>query len=167
MTCERKEIDVTRGTDISLSALLGVLALAACATTPEQQVARTETEARLNAEIKARQGRSVSQICPRGSDGWQPLGDDAVLLEARGDWYLIELSGACDTGSATAGIATRGGPGSGCLARGDAIFTGRPRSGGRCVITALYEWNEDAEVPAPAGTPPVGDRGRVVPSGQR
>lgn len=158
---------MTRASEIGLGALLGICVLAACATTPEQQAARTEAEARLNAEISARKGKSVTQICPRGSDGWQALGNDAVLLEAQGDWYLVELSGACDTGSAMAGIATRGGPGSGCLGRGDAIFTGRPRSGERCVITALHEWNEDVGVPPPAGTIPVGDQDRADPSGDR
>ena len=130
---------------IGLSAPLGACVLAACATTSEQQAARLESESLRLAEISARQGQAVSQICPRGSDGWRPLGSHAVLLEARGHWYMAELSGTCDPESAFAAIATRRGPGSSCLSRGDQVFTGPPRSGGRCVITAIYEWNEQAD----------------------
>ncbi len=131
---------------VALSALLGLGALAACVTTREHEAARAEAQALIDAEINARQGETVSRICPRSSDGWKPLGDDALLLEARGEWYMAELSGTCDPGSAFAGIATRAGAGSSCLARGDDILTGRPRSGERCVIMALYEWDEDAEL---------------------
>lgn len=120
--------------------------LAACAITPEQDAARVEAEARLNAEISVRQGPAVSRICPRNSDGWEALGDDVLLLEASGGWYMAELAGTCNPGSAFAVLATRTGAASSCLRRGDDIFTGRPRRGQRCVITALYEWNQDAEV---------------------
>lgn len=135
-----------------LSAVLGAFILAACSTTTEQQVARADSEALRHTEISARQGQAVSQICPRGSDGWRPLGDNAVLLEARGEWYMAELSGTCDPETAFAAIATRRGPGSSCLSRGDQVFTGPPRSGGRCVITALYAWDEMADASLPPAT---------------
>lgn len=132
--------------NIGMSALFGVCVLAACAATPDQRAARAEAQALLDAEISARQGESVSQVCPRSNDGWEALGDDVVLIEAGGEWYMAEVSGSCDPDSAFAGIATRSGPGSSCLQRGDTIFTGRPRKGGgRCVITALYAWNKAAE----------------------
>lgn len=134
--------------NISLVALLAGLVLTACATTPDQDAAIAEAQALRNAEISARRGEAVSRICPRSSDGWKALGDDILLLEARGEWYMAELSGTCDPDSAFASIVTRDRSGTSCLARGDEIFIGPPRSGGRCVITALYAWDEDAEVPA-------------------
>lgn len=132
--------------NIGVSALLVGLVLAACATTPERD-AIAEAQALRNAEISARRGEAVSRICPRSGDGWKALGDDILLLEARGEWYMAELSGTCDPDSAFASIVTRNRSGTSCLARGDDIFIGRPRSGGRCVITALYAWDEDAKVP--------------------
>jgi hypothetical protein len=139
---------------IGLSALFGAVVLVACAATPEQKTAREEAQSRLDAEIKANRGDAVSQICPRGSDGWKTLGDKTILLEARGGWYMAELAGACDPDGAVAGIATRSTSGSSCLSRGDRIATGRPRSGERCVITALYKWNAEAEsAPSKSATP--------------
>jgi hypothetical protein len=146
---------MSRVSNIGLSALLGVCVLAACTTTPEEEAERTKAQALLDAEISAHKGEAVSQICPRGSDGWKALGDNIVLLEARGDWYMAELSGTCDPDSAFRGIATRSGPGSSCLARGDRILTGPPRGGGRCTITALYQWNEDTEAAPSADATPV------------
>lgn len=131
---------------VGLRALVGVCALAACTTTPEQEVSHADAQAVLNAEIGVRQGETVSRICPRGDDGWRALDDNRVLLEAQGEWYLAELSGTCDPDTAFGGIATRSGPGSTCLARGDRVSAGRPRSSGRCFISALYKWDDDAEV---------------------
>ncbi|GGD11378.1 DUF6491 family protein [Aquisalinus flavus] len=136
----------------TLGALLGVCVLTACSSTPEQAAERAQAQAVVSAEINARQGKAVGQICPRGSDGWRMLGDDAVLLEARGEWYMAELSGMCNPASAFAGLATRSGTGSSCLARGDKLLTGSPRSGEVCVITGLYDWDEAAEVAASTST---------------
>ena len=47
--------------------------LASCATSPEQQAAIEQEQARLEAEIALRQGESVSRVCPRRSDGWRPF----------------------------------------------------------------------------------------------
>ena len=132
---------------LGLSVLVGVCLLAACATSPEQEAARVEAQAHIDAEITARQGEAVNRVCPRGNDSWKALGDDVILLEAGGEWYMAELSGTCDPDSAFAAIATRSASGSSCLSRGDNVFTGPPRSGERCVITALYEWDEEADVP--------------------
>ncbi|WP_369814684.1 DUF6491 family protein [Brevundimonas sp. AAP58] len=140
---------------VGLSASLCACLLAACATSNEQQAARSEAEALRLAEINARQGQAMNQICPGRSDGWRPLGNNSVLLEARGEWYMAELSGTCDPESAFAAIATRRGPGTSCLSRGDQVFTGPPRSGGRCVITALYEWDDEADASLPSATSPV------------
>lgn len=130
---------------LGLSALFGVCLLAACATTPEQEAARAEAQALIDAEITARQGAAVTRVCPRGSNSWKALGDDIILIEAGGEWYMVELSGTCNPDSAFAAIATRSASGSSCLSRGDDIFTGRPRSGERCMITALYEWDDEAK----------------------
>ena len=135
--------------------LLSVCWLTACTTTPEDAAERARAQSQTEAEISARQGEAVTRICPRGNDGWKALGDDILLLEASGDWYMAELSGACDPGSAFTVIATRPSTGSSCLQRGDDIYTGRPRSGGRCVITGLYEWDEDAELIPAATADPV------------
>lgn len=140
---------------IGLSVLLGVCLLAACATTPEEAAALAEAEARVAGEISARQGKAVTQVCPRGSDGWKALGDDILLLEARGKWYMAELSGTCDPDATVTLAAPRTGAGSSCLQRGGDIFTGHPRSGERCVITALHEWDEDAETEPAAIPDPV------------
>lgn len=128
---------------IAWAALPGLWLLAACATTPAADGARAQRDA----EITARRGEAVNRICPRGNDGWRALGDDVLLLEARGEWYMAELAGACDPDAAFAAIGTRSRSGSSCIERGDNIFTGPPRSGARCVITAIYAWDEDAEVP--------------------
>ena len=131
--------------------IVGLGVLAGCATTPEQDAARAAEAARIDAEIAARRGGAVSQVCPRGSDGWRALGDDILLLEARGDWYMLELAGTCDPEGAFAGIVTRSRGGSSCLSRGDDIFTGRPREGGRCTITAIHAWDAEPEA-APSDT---------------
>ncbi|MEL6569336.1 MAG: DUF6491 family protein [Pseudomonadota bacterium] len=132
-----------------LSAFVGLFLIAACAATPEQQAALEDEQARLEAEIAARQGEPQSRICPRGSDDWKALGDNVVLLEARGEWFMVELAGTCDPDDAFAGIATRSSPGSSCLSRGDEIFTGLPRSGERCTITSIHGWNENVEFELP------------------
>lgn len=135
-----------------LSSLLSLCLLAACATTPEQQAARAAEAARINAEIAARQGEAVNSVCARSSDGWRALRDDVLLLEARGDWYMLELAGACNPEAAFSAIVTRSRSGSSCLGRGDVILTGRPRRGERCTITAIHQWDEAAEVTLPAAS---------------
>ena len=134
---------------IRIASLLVLGAVAACATTPEEDTARADAQAQIDAEILARKGETVSRVCPRGSDGWKALGDDVLLLEAGDEWFMAELAGTCDPETAFAGIVTRSSPASSCIERGDDIFTGRPRSGGRCVITALYAWDVDADVAQP------------------
>lgn len=134
-------------------AVLGVLV--GCSTSPEQNAAYEKEEAQRQAEIAARQGPAVTRICPGRSDGWQAFGKDALLREAGGRWYRVELAGACDPEQVFAGLATRGSPGSSCVQRGDRVFTARPRDGERCTITAIHEWNnaQGARPPGPAGSP--------------
>lgn len=148
---------MSSGKLVGLSALMGLFVLAACATTPEQETARAQAQAKIDAEISLRQGPSVSRVCPGGNDDWRALDDDILLLEARDQWYMVELSGPCDPDSAFGGIVTRTSGGSSCIARGDDVYTGPPRSGARCVITGLYEWDEDAEPQPAASADPVED----------
>ena len=118
----------------------------ACTTSPEQEAAQAEAQAKQDAEIAARKGDAVSRFCPRPNDGWQAFGDDMILMEGGTDWYLVELLGTCDPEGAFNAIATRSPVGSSCIERGDDVYTGRPRAGERCVITAIYAWDKSAQL---------------------
>ncbi len=112
--------------------------LVGCSTSSEQKTARELEQAWLDSEIEARQGAEVGRVCTRRNVGWRSFGDDALLLEADGQWYRLKLAGTCDPERAFATIASRG---SSCVRRGDSVFTSRPRDRERCVITAIYEWD--------------------------
>ncbi|MEL6860002.1 MAG: DUF6491 family protein [Pseudomonadota bacterium] len=120
-----------------------ICSLGACEISPEAQAEYKLDQTRFAAEIAAQKGEAVNRVCPNSNSDWRPLGDDALLLEARGDWYMLNLVGPCDPDSAFAGIATRSSMGSSCLSRGDDVITGRPRDGQRCVISGIFEWDED------------------------
>ncbi|MEL6829254.1 MAG: DUF6491 family protein [Pseudomonadota bacterium] len=124
--------------------MLSACILAACTTTPEQQAALNQEALRLEAEIAKRQGESVNRICPLGSADWKPFGSDALLIEAKGDWYKIDLIGTCDPDSAFGAIANKGSIGSSCIERGDTILTALPRDHERCTITAIHQWDDTA-----------------------
>jgi len=130
----------------ALFAASGTFMLAACETTPEQQAEQAEAEAAVEAEIALRKGEAVNRVCPRGSDDWTSLGDDALLFEAGDETYMVELLGTCDPESTAAAIVSRGSAGTSCIERGDQLLTGGPRTGERCTITGIYEWDEDAEL---------------------
>jgi hypothetical protein len=126
--------------------IAGAVALAGCQTAAD----RAGRQDRLEAEIAARQGAEVDRICfARSVNGWRPLGRDALLLRHSGDrWYKVDLAGTCDPEWAfnAIGIETRP-AGSSCLSRGDHISTPDTPTDGRCVIIAIHEWDEDAEIP--------------------
>ncbi|MBI1365742.1 MAG: hypothetical protein GC153_07255 [Alphaproteobacteria bacterium] len=129
-----------------LAALIGAGLLAGCETTGYA----SQEEAQRQAEIAARQGASVGQVCfTRNIDGWRELGRNAILIR-RGlkDWYKLDLVGSCDPRWAMSAIGIRTQPGGGCITRGDHIetYTNTPIKGS-CVITGIHEWNEDAPVP--------------------
>jgi len=126
--------------------IAGAVALAGCQTAGD----RTERQERLEAEIAARQGAEVDRICfARSVNGWRSLGRDALLLrEGVSDWYKVDLAGTCDPEWAFNAIGLETRPaGSSCLSRGDHISTPDAPIGGRCVITAIHEWDEDTEIP--------------------
>lgn len=129
----------------ALFAVSGMLILAACETTPEQQAEQAEAKAMVEAEIALRKGEAVNRICPRGSDDGTSLGDDALLIEARGEMYMVELLGTCDPETTAAALVSRGSAGTSCVERGDQLLTGGPRTGERCTIMGIYEWDEDAQ----------------------
>ncbi|MEO1137343.1 MAG: DUF6491 family protein [Pseudomonadota bacterium] len=102
-------------------------------------------------KVDPRLGERVDRICfQRNINSWRSVKDedDVVLLERSvNNWYRVELNGGCDERLfrfATAiGIDSR--PGGGCVTRGDTIIVeDGPGFNRRCIITRIYEWNEDA-----------------------
>ncbi len=96
-------------------------------------------------------GKEVRNICfGQNINGWKGVkGEDDVVLLKRSvsDWYRVELAGACDyrvlRSAFAIGIDSR--PAGGCVSRGDVIIVSdSPGFDRRCVITKMYEWNEDA-----------------------
>lgn len=98
-----------------------------------------------------RVGEEVNQICfQRNINGWRTLKkqDDVILLE-RGvnNWYRVELSGACryNVLNSAINIGIDGGRGSSCVRRGDVIIVeDSPSFNRRCMISKMYEWDDDA-----------------------
>jgi hypothetical protein len=130
---------------------LAAVALAAAACQSSQQV-ETERSAALEAEIAARQGAEIDRVCfTRNINGWRPLGRRAVLVrQSVRDWYMLDLVGSCEPAWAFNTIALRSRPAGGsCLTRGDTLITDDVAVPGRCMIDAIYEWDEGAPVEAP------------------
>ncbi len=98
-----------------------------------------------------RLGKEVRNICFQSTiNSWKAIkGEDDVVLLERGvnHWYRVELAGGCRSNilrsALTIGIDSR--PAGGCVSRGDVIIV-RETHGfdRRCVITKMYEWDEDA-----------------------
>ena len=97
-------------------------------------------------------GKEVNSICFQSTiNGWRAVkGEDDVVLLERGvnNWYRVELLGACDyrlfRSAISIGIDSR--PGGGCVTRGDRIIVeDGPGFNRSCVITRMYEWDEDAK----------------------
>lgn len=129
-------------------AVMGATALAGCQTAEQY----ADRENRLQAEIAARQGAEVNQICfTRSIDGWRELGDDALLVrEGIDDWYKLDLAGVCAPDWAFNAIAIETRTGSSCLTRGDHVTIPNSPLDGRCTIMSIHEWDEEAEVPEAA-----------------
>lgn len=128
---------------------LAGLAITGCATVED----RAQAQAKIDAQITASQGEKVDRICFANQiDGWRPLDRDALLVrEGVNDWYQLDLAGPCDPRDAMLNIAFDRFAGSGCLSRGDRVIIpgGLAGMGGSCFITAIYEWDDDADVAAP------------------
>lgn len=98
-----------------------------------------------------RLGKETNRICfQRSISGWKSVkGEDDVVLLERGlnHWYWVELAGGCRESmlrsALSIGIDSR--PAGGCVSRGDVIIVrDTPSFTRRCVITRIYEWDEDA-----------------------
>ncbi|MEM8935905.1 MAG: DUF6491 family protein [Pseudomonadota bacterium] len=102
--------------------------------------------------VDPRLGEKVDRICFASNvDNWRSTGEnnEVLLEEGINDWYFVELSGLCrkfDIRSAEFLVIDTFGSSS-CVTRGDSLifkdFGGH--RGNRCVITSIYEWDEDAE----------------------
>ena len=133
----------------ALAALIGAGLLAACASTDYAK----QEDAQRQAEIAARQGASVSQVCfTRNIDSWRALGRNAVLIrKGLRDWYKLDLVGTCEPEWAILAIGIRSPAGSSCISRGDRVDTfSREPVSTTCMITDIHIWNDKAPVPPPA-----------------
>jgi len=108
-----------------------------------------------------RQGPEVDRVCFASAiNNFQPLKgvDDVVLLErGAGDWYRVELIGACSyhriRSAHQIGIRTL--PGGGCLRRGDDIIFAEafarpdaPLDRISCRVEKITRWDPRAKAPA-------------------
>jgi len=137
-----------------LTALLAAPLLAACASTGEAKpkgVAKFEGDPRL--------GKQVDKICFRSTlDGFSQNTRDTVVVETGPSTeYLIEVRGSCTNLSSAQSLAVTGNLS--CIDKFDSLIVSTsafslndPAGIGpeRCIIKAIYEWDEDAEVSAEA-----------------
>ena len=126
------------------------MALSACASTGEDVPSNFD-----GYEDDPRLGQAVSSACYGFDiDGFRNNNRDSVIIEGRGrSEYLLRTRACFDLDSALAlGVDGRGG----CLTRGDRLVVtndilpayGRnSRDIESCIITGIYEWNEDAAKP--------------------
>ena len=105
--------------------------------------------------VDPRLGEQVNRICfSRSISGWKSLkGEDNVVLLRSGvrEWHRVELMGGCRESlfrsALSIGIDSR--PIGSCVSRGDAIIVeDTPGFTRRCVISRIYEWDEDATAEA-------------------
>ena len=139
-----------------LTVSAAALAAAACQS-PEAAERAAQNQAELDRLIAVRQGPEVDRICFSGQiNSWSELSRDSILLR-RGvnDWYKVDLNGTCNPQWAFNSIALASRPsGTSCITPGDRITTDEPEIGGVCLIDAIYEWDEDAEVAEMASSMP-------------
>lgn len=116
-----------------------------------------------------RLGPEVDRVCFASSiNNFQPLKgvDDVVLLErGAGDWYRVELLGACSYNRIRSAqkIGIRTLPGGGCLRRGDDIIFAEafaradaPLDRVSCRVEKISRWDPKAKAPdAPAQDAPA------------
>lgn len=122
-----------------LMAVTAALAFGACQTSDTSDTAQTEPD--------PRQGAEVRQICFSSQiNGWRENGRNSVIVEKRhNEEYMLELSGGCEPQDAFLSIGLKSRLGAGdCLRAGNSLVT-NSHFDGRCTITHIYEWHEDAE----------------------
>jgi len=133
----------------AIPALAAACLAAACAYTPQ----KSTDQAAIDAEIAARQGEAVDNICfTRDINGWRELGDSAVLVQKGvNDWYKLDLIGTCRPDQAFNAIAIRTRPSAGfCLSKGDTVTTYTTPMAEQCAISAIHKWDEKAPLPKSA-----------------
>lgn len=135
-------------TKLALALILPAIALAACETT-----GTTGNAAASEKEEDPRIGDRVDRMCFTGSiSGFSNNRKNSVVLRAGASReYYVETTACFAMDDAMAiGIDPRAGS---CLTRGDRLVVSdsmfaRDRDNlntQRCLITAIYEWNDDAE----------------------
>lgn len=137
---------------IALTALSALALLGACqALTPEQQALRAVA----GTDQDPRRGEEVKEICFTSSiNGFGDTTRNTVVVNKNADdHYLIEVYPGCLDLEYTSGLALDSF--SGCLTRGDKIYSASVLSGANgqgarlgCSIKAIYRWNPDATLPA-------------------
>lgn len=77
---------------IALAAGAAALTLTACASAPE----RRQLAAEELAIYQRHAGEPVERVRSFRMRGWQPIGEQSLVLENRlNEWYLIEVAGPC------------------------------------------------------------------------
>ncbi len=139
--------------DLSLikmaAAAFGCIMLVGCATPEERAEAKAEEAARL----KAGKGEQVNRICFAGGlNGFGETTRNTVVVRKNSrERFLLETRGCFQLENAQSiGLVER----AGCLSRGDRLLVsedifvdnvGQPPE--RCLITAIYRWNDPDRQP--------------------
>lgn len=139
---------------IPLLALTGLAAgISACTSTPDSEDDKPLTLEEALADPRV--GDKTDRLCfSRSINGFREWdGPDGVILtKGASDDYLVTVTGSCLTIDRAQAIGVDERFGGGCLTRGDYLvvsdtpFARRssdPFSIDRCLITGIYEWDED------------------------
>lgn len=133
-----------------------VFLLSACATAANgnpKDVKETKLHGVQQFANDPRLGEQVSRMCFVSSiDGFSDATDDTVVLEVSPKKnYLVEVSRSCSRLDSAQSIAVKAA--SSCATKGDRLLVsdsafGLKQASGfgpdSCMITGIYEWNEDA-----------------------
>ncbi|MEM9233052.1 MAG: DUF6491 family protein [Pseudomonadota bacterium] len=133
---------------------LFALGLGACSTSETDSSSEPTLEEAL---ADKRIGERTDRLCfTRGVNGFSEWdGPDGLILnKGARDKYLVLVQRSCRTIDNAQRVGVDSRFGSGCVSRGDYLFISEEIFGGRsstdpftsdrCLITAIYQWNEDA-----------------------
>ena len=128
------------------------LGLMACGTSASSEDKPTTEEALQDKRV----GERVDRVCfAQSISGFREWDgpDGLILKKGVRDEYLVVLSRSCRSADRAQRVGLDDRFGSGCITRGDSLYISEEIFGGndtdpftvdRCLITAIYEWNEDA-----------------------
>lgn len=127
------------------------LGLAACSTTTDSGEEPTLEDALKDKRV----GEKTDRLCfTRGISGFRSWDgpDGLILKKGAREEYLVLVTRSCQTVERAQRIGVDNRFGSGCISRGDYLYISEtvfpndtdPFSTDRCLITAIYKWNEDA-----------------------